>query len=326
MIRKPVTVLAVSILLCSGTLAAATSTADARTMVYEDAKALKRVAQVAGRDLPREVLGKIVKEDIDLLRGKRSDGTFTYAHYEREEASREEGRFAVRKDDDRKATAQIRAAWAYRLIISVPNRRLVVTKNRRTYIDRVEMDLTTANGEHQSKTIPVQTWLEPGEERKIDLPDIERDAIAKVFAHVDSGERGAATIELSLLVAKLTDNSDSPYFTAVSTTKQLQRAVERGDADSARRLSDTLTSSLEPSPSYSLSTRNGDMTVSAPRISAPPPPSPAAPGFESPPAVEVYLELQSIEDLLTGNEAERRDGLDKLHQLVRKVRPAGARP
>jgi hypothetical protein len=34
------------------------------------------------------------------------------------------------------------------------------------------------------------------------------------------------------------------------------------------------------------------------------------------------MELQSIEDLLTGNESEKRSGLDKLHQLVRKLRPA----
>jgi hypothetical protein len=36
--------------------------------------------------------------------------------------------------------------------------------------------------------------------------------------------------------------------------------------------------------------------------------------------VEMQTELQLIEDLLTGNEAERREGLDKLHQLIRKMR------
>ena len=38
------------------------------------------------------------------------------------------------------------------------------------------------------------------------------------------------------------------------------------------------------------------------------------------PHVELYTELQAIEDLLTGNETERRQGLDRLHQLVRKLR------
>jgi hypothetical protein len=35
---------------------------------------------------------------------------------------------------------------------------------------------------------------------------------------------------------------------------------------------------------------------------------------------ETLSELQAIEDLLTGTEAERRQGLDRLHQLVRKLR------
>ncbi|HVT04990.1 MAG TPA: hypothetical protein VHL58_16625 [Thermoanaerobaculia bacterium] len=314
--RKDLILFAVPLLLCAGSLFAAT--ADTRSMVFEDAKAVKRVAQVAGRDLPKEVLGRIVKEDIDLLRGKRSDGTFAYAHYEREESNRESNRFAVRKDDDKKATAQIRAAWSYRLIISVPNRRLVVTRNRRTYIDHVELELTTAGGEHRTQTVPVQAWLEPGQDRKIDLPDIERDAIAKVFAHVDSGERGAATIELALLVAKLVDNADSPFFTPVSTAKQLQRAIERGDGEGARRLSGILATSLEPAEARA-SMRGNDMTITAPRITTP---AVSETGLEAPPSVEIYLELQAVEDLMTGNDAERREGLDKLHQLIRRVRPS----
>jgi len=38
------------------------------------------------------------------------------------------------------------------------------------------------------------------------------------------------------------------------------------------------------------------------------------------PAPDIAAELQSIEDLLTGTEAERRQGLDKLHQLLRRLR------
>jgi len=47
-----------------------------------------------------------------------------------------------------------------------------------------------------------------------------------------------------------------------------------------------------------------------------------APRIESTPTVEIYMELQAVEDLLTGNESEKREGLDKLHQLVRRLRPA----
>ncbi len=35
---------------------------------------------------------------------------------------------------------------------------------------------------------------------------------------------------------------------------------------------------------------------------------------------ELYTELQAIEDLLTGTDAEKRQGIDRLHQLVRKLR------
>ena len=36
--------------------------------------------------------------------------------------------------------------------------------------------------------------------------------------------------------------------------------------------------------------------------------------------LELQTELQLIEDLLTGSESERREGLDKLHQLIRRMR------
>jgi hypothetical protein len=36
--------------------------------------------------------------------------------------------------------------------------------------------------------------------------------------------------------------------------------------------------------------------------------------------LELQTELQLIEDLLTGSEAERREGLDRLHQMIRRVR------
>jgi hypothetical protein len=38
-------------------------------------------------------------------------------------------------------------------------------------------------------------------------------------------------------------------------------------------------------------------------------------------APDVYAELQSIEDLMTGSDAEKRQGLDRLHQLLRRLRP-----
>jgi len=47
---------------------------------------------------------------------------------------------------------------------------------------------------------------------------------------------------------------------------------------------------------------------------------PATP-VQSTPGIDLYQDLLSVEDLLTGTEAEKREGLDRLHQLVRRLRP-----
>jgi len=65
-----------------------------------------------------------------------------------------------------------------------------------------------------------------------------------------------------------------------------------------------------------------EIGVSAAGVAAPPrglesiaPPSPAAADFPA-----IVRELQAIEDLMTGTETERREGLDRLHQLLRRMR------
>ena len=37
-------------------------------------------------------------------------------------------------------------------------------------------------------------------------------------------------------------------------------------------------------------------------------------------SADIQGELQAIEDLMTGTEAERRQGVDRLHQLLRRLR------
>ncbi len=48
---------------------------------------------------------------------------------------------------------------------------------------------------------------------------------------------------------------------------------------------------------------------------------PATESVAAPLETNVYGELQTIEDLLTGSDAEKREGLDRLHQLIRRLRP-----
>src|SRR5207302_4480837 len=92
---------------------------------------------------------------------------------------------------------------------------------------------------------------------------------------------------------------DSPYADAVASAKAILRALDHDDVPSIRAMATRMVNDLSPG------------VASAPRSGA------AATQTSD---VELYTELQAIEDLLTGNETERRQGLDRLHQLVRKLR------
>ena len=109
--------------------------------VHEDARVIRRIAQMSKRDFPGGLVARIVQEDMDLLRGKRSDGTYQFAHYAREEERRSTDRATIRdreKEDAPLEKASIKGEFVYRALVSVPGRRMVVAKNRRVFIDRVE--------------------------------------------------------------------------------------------------------------------------------------------------------------------------------------------
>jgi hypothetical protein len=42
---------------------------------------------------------------------------------------------------------------------------------------------------------------------------------------------------------------------------------------------------------------------------------------EIPDGFDLHREVQQIEDLMTGTDAERREALERLHQLERRLRP-----
>jgi hypothetical protein len=160
-----------------------------------------------------------------------------------------------------------------------------------------------------------------GEAKNLDLPEIARRAKATVYAHVESRDGGPATIEIAMLKPKLADNADSPYAGAVRTLKSLQNSVDKREvaqvkAASTRIIEDLGFSSRNETPRISQS----EVTVTAPPVSPARSSTPLTIDLETMPQVEVYLELQRIEDLLTGSEGERREGLDVLHQLIRKLR------
>ncbi len=261
--------------------------------VAEDAKVIDRVAEASKRDLPRDLLRRIVENDIELLRGHRSDGTYEYAGYERMESARVSQSFSVQPRDER---LEIRGSLVYRLMVASPSRRLLVTKNRRVYLDRVEIEfLPQRGGAQKVQNVKIDAWLDPGGSRTIDFDDIARQATVRVYARADK-ETGYGNLVLTLVEARVFDSADSPYADAVASAKAILRGLDHDDVPSIRAMAARMATDLQPNAAKAVE-------VTAPRADA-----------------ELYKELQAIEDLLTGTEAERRQGLDRLHQLVRKSR------
>lgn len=276
--------------------------------VADDARVLDRVAEASKKDLPRDLLKRIVEEDIDALRGKRGDETYQYAGYERMEAGRATESYSVDPDRaDQLSKLEVKANNAYRLIITSPPRRMIVTRNRKVYLDRAEIEyMPQGSRTTKFQTVKLGIWLEPNGSKAIDLDDIARSATARVYAHGDK-DSGYGNVDVTLLEARVFDDPNSPYADAVSSLKAISRALDHDDVPSIRAMAQRVSQSLGqptalplPAPAPS----RAAVDVVAPRGDA-----------------DTYSELQAIEDLLTGTDAERRQGLDRLHQLIRKTRP-----
>jgi hypothetical protein len=299
-------------------VASVTSAQTPVARVADDAKVLDRVAEVSKRDLPRDLLRRIVNEDIDLLRGKKPDGTYQYANFERLEASRKSDSYSVQVREDDFQKIEINGEFAYRLVVEVPTRRLLVTRNRPVYIDRVELDyVPQGTSSRKTETVTVETWVQPGEVKPIDLPEIARQVTARVFARAGK-EEGYGNIALTLIQARVVDDPNSPYADAVASEKSILKAIDNGDVASIRSLAKRIQQSLASAAGRQPEPATRTVDVVAPR---PPSTESRSSALEPTPTVEIYLELQAIEDLLTGTEGERREGLDRLHQLVRRLRP-----
>ncbi|MBK5259441.1 MAG: hypothetical protein JJE51_07590 [Thermoanaerobaculia bacterium] len=278
--------------------------------VAQDATVVDRVAEASRKDLPTNLLKRIVQDDIDLLRGKRADGSFQFATFERLEAGRIGNDFSIRKEKDENdlTKAEVKGAWVYRLIVSSPSRRMMVTRNRRVWIDRVELELIPENSSAtRTQVFKIETWLEPGASTPIDFPIVARQATARVFARADK-DAGYGNVVLTLIQAKIVDNVDSPYATAVASAKALLRAIDNEEVPSIRAMATRLHDTLVGAGAAPVGVASAPAVAQVDVIA----PAATSPAFQE--------ELQAIEDLLTGTESERREGLDKLHQLLRRMR------
>ena len=301
------------VMLVAGVLAAPNGAGQSPVdRVAADALVIDRVAEMSKRDLPTELLKRIVAEDIELLRGRRPDGSYEYASYERFEAARIVQESSVQPRSDRMATLEMKGANVYRVIIEVPNRRMLVRRNRPVWVERVDVDYV-AEGSTQSRqqSYEVKAWLQPGETRPIDLPVIARQVTVQTIVTADP-ETGYANVEVALVQARIVDAASSPYADAVTAAKAAQRALEGGEITALRAAALRMRDGLGRGATTTI-----DVTAERP---LPPPPARST-GSDSAARVEMQAELQLIEDLLTGSESERREGLDRLHQLIRRLRP-----
>jgi hypothetical protein len=284
--------------------------------VASDAKVIDRVADASKNDLPRDLLKRIVNEDLDLLRGKRADGTYEYAAYDRMEAGRKAETFSV--DPDRKESVlELRDNFAYRLLVTVPSRRMLLAKNHQIYVDHVEVEvLPQRSPEKKFQTVKIEAWIEPGTSKTIDLDEIGRQAIARVYAHAEKG--GYGNVEVAFIEARIFDEPSSPYADAVESSKAILKAIDHDDKASIRAMAQRISSRLQPESALASSPiGNPPATIAAI-------PSASQMDVTAPrPDAGMIAELQAIEDLLTGTEVERRQGVDRLHQLLRRLRSSG---
>jgi hypothetical protein len=294
-----------------------TATASAQSpmsRVADDGLVIDRVAEASKRDLPTDLLKRIVNEDIDLLRGKRPDGSYDYAKYERFEAGRIVKSFSINDRKDRMETVESRGAWIYRIVVEMPTRRMLVRKNRPVWVERVDVDsVPEGSTQSQSQSFEVKAWLQPGEVRPFDLTSIAKQATVKVIATAQEGG-GYGNIDVGLVQARIVDSADSPYAEAVSSAKAVLRALDNNDIPSLRTPARRLRASLGGSTAVAATTPPAPSRPAASEMTV------TAPATDTATRLEMRTELQLIEDLLTGTDAERREGLDKLHQMIRRMR------
>jgi hypothetical protein len=187
-----------------------------------------------------------------------------------------------------------------------------VRKNRPIWIERVDVDFVgEGSTQSQQQSFEVKAWMQPDEIRPIDLPVIARQATVKVVATADP-KGGYGNVDVALVQAKIVDKIDSPYADAVTSAKAMLRALDNGEIPSLRSMAQRLRGSLGGSVAMAAPGRpaTAEVAVVAPRAQP-----------DSAGRVEMQAELQLIEDLLTGTESERREGLDRLHQMIRRLRP-----
>ena len=289
-------------------------------LLAQDLHTLGRVATVA-KDLgeSRQVLQSITDSDIDMLRMPRPDGTYEWASLQREEG----GRVADEKTLEQVYTEKelrnvtVTAANAYRVVVTVPQKRGVLSANNRVWVRNVLVDSTGFDGKTTHTELPVNAWVNPGDANGIALPDIGKSVKATAELGVESGSKKAVA-EVALVQAKLVDDPNSPYFPAVKrllqirdfiVAKDLNRGYLKNAVDEAllalpgeleKRTEEQAAIIERRKQAAAMGTMTGAITI----------------GDATP---DVIAELRAIGKLLSGTLAEQGEGRARLDALVGKL-------
>jgi hypothetical protein len=291
-------------------------------LLRQDLYATARIVELSkslGDD--QDLLLAILDDDIDRLRIRREDGSYEWASLQREEG----GKTADEKTIERVHTeAELRevtitAPNAYRLVVSVPQKRGLLAGNNRVYIRNVIVDSTAFDGKTSHQEIPVNSWVNPGDAHGVALPDIGKSVKATAELGVESGGKQARA-EVALIQAKLVDNPASPYFPAVqkllairdfADEKEINRGHVKNAVDEALL---ALPGELEKRVAAQEEAERVRLQMAAAGTTT----GTIALGDATP---DVVAELEAIARLLTGTLTEQAEGRARLDVLMTALKP-----
>ncbi len=291
--------------------------------VTSDLHALERVASLAPNlNDARQVMLAIVDSDIEDLREPRSDGTYRWASLQREEASRVKDQKSIERVQSEKDLREVTltAPNAYRVEVSLPTKRSLVSANNRVYIRNVLVDSTGFDGKPLHHEISVNAWVNPGDSNGVALPEIGKSVRATVELGVESGDKRAVA-DVALIQAKLADDPASPFFPAVQRLLQIRQVLVQKDLNRGF-LKSTVDEAILSVPGE-LEKRTAEQNAAAERRKQPTPTGTIAAGDAS---ADVVGALQEVSRLLGGTLQDQTDARTKLQALLDMLQPKPAVP
>ncbi len=294
-------------------------------MVTSDLKAVSRIATLA-TDLPdtRQVMLAMIDGDVEALRERRPDDTYRWASLQREEASRVKDEKTIERVQSEKDLREVTltAPNAYRVEVTVPAKRDLLSANNRVYVRNILVDSTGSDGKTVHHEIPVNAWINPGDSNGVPLPEIGKSVKATAELGVESGNKRARA-EVALVQAKLIDDPASPYFPAVKRLLQIREFVAAKEMNRGQ-LKNTVDEALLAMPGE-LEKRAAEQAAAAEqrRLDAASGTTKGsiAIGDATP---DVVAALQEVSRLLGGTLQEQTDARTRLQTLIDTLQPKPA--